>query len=94
MPLNGASLCPQHYISYNADTRLLNLYPNLLVLEDADVADPARFVKKTLETEYHIRIIDELELVRQVYMRVCPSAMRLPHLCSRWVEKAVRSRGQ
>lgn len=86
-------MCVQHYISYNADTRLLNLYPNVLVLEDADVAEPAVFVK-VLQAEYGIRIVDDVQLVRQVYVNVCPAATKLPHLCSKWLQKAVHRLGQ
>ena len=28
-----------HYIVYNADTRVLNMYPNVVVLEETDVLD-------------------------------------------------------
>ena len=77
-----------HYLVYNADTRMLNTYPNMLVLEDLDVADPTAFAQKLAGAPYHMYVPCDVELVRQVFVKVSDArCMDVPHACSKQVQK-------
>ena len=45
-----------HYIVYNADTRVLSIYPNVMVLEDDDVADPDAFARRLAGAPYNVHV--------------------------------------
>ena len=82
-----------HYISYNADTRVLNMYmyPNVAVLEDADVDDPASFARRLAEAPYYLRVVEDAWLVRQLFVRAAdPGALSTPHACSQSLAKMQR----
>ena len=77
-----------HYLVYNADTRMLNTYPNMLVLEDLDVTDPTAFAQKLADAPYHMYVPCDVELVRQVFVKVSDArCMDVPHACSKQVQK-------
>ena len=72
-----------HYITYNADTRVLNLYPNVMVLEDADVADAGAFARRLAGAPHFLHVPLHADLVRQMFVRVAsPHVLELPHTCS------------
>ena len=80
-----------HYISYNADTRVLNMYPNVAVLEDADVDDPTSFARRLAEAPYYLRMVEDAWLVRQLFVRAAdPGALSTPHACSKSLTKMHR----
>lgn len=80
-----------HYISYNADTRVLNMYPNVAVLEDADVDDPTSFARRLAEAPYYLRVVEDAWLVRQLFVRAAdPGALSTPHACSQSLAKMQR----
>ena len=77
-----------HYIVYNADTRVLSMYPNVMVLEDDDVADPDAFAGKLAGAPYHLHVPTDPELVRQVFVKVSEACcLDVPHACSRALGK-------
>ena len=77
-----------HYIVYNADTRVLCMYPNVCVLEPRDVSDPLRFALQLARAPHYLYVAPDPLLVRQVFVKVsCPHTMSLPHACSRFVQK-------
>ena len=80
-----------HYVTYNADTRALFLYPNVTVLEDKDVAGVDAFCARLAQAPHYLHIPRDAELVRQVFVKVGEpgSTLRdLPHMCSTWLSKA------
>ena len=82
-----------HYLAYNADTRVLNSYPNMLVLEDEDVADPCAFARRLLEPPHYMHIPPDPELARQVFVKVdAPRALEVPHVCTKALQKLVGAR--
>lgn len=73
-----------HYISYNAGTRLLQIYPEMLVLEQADVRDPSALLARLREHPYLValdtRPNSAKRWVRQLMVKVAsPLAASLPH---------------
>ena len=54
-----------HYICYNADTRALNMYPNVSVLEEADVLDTAAFVQQLAGPPHYLYVPPNPEWVRK-----------------------------
>ena len=68
-----------HYIYYNAGTRMLQTYPEVLVLEQADVDNPSLVAKKLRKRPYLLRLSDarSFTTVRQVFC-----CLRSPHLLS------------
>lgn len=77
-----------HYIVYNADTRVLLMYPNVSVLEDDDVADPGAFSQRLRGAPYYLHVTPHVSHVRQVFVRLSDAArLGLPHACGRAVAK-------
>ena len=77
-----------HFIVYNADTRVLNMYPNMTVLEEADVRNPAKFVQHLAGPPYYLYVPPNAEWVRQVFVRVAaPRCTEVPHVCSRALQQ-------
>lgn len=84
-----------HYVTYNADTRALFLYPNVTVLEDKDVAGVDAFCARLAQAPHYLHIPRDAELVRQVFVKVGEpgsTLLDLPHVCSYdlvgWLSKA------
>ena len=72
-----------HYLHYNADTRILNMYPDVTVLEDADVADATAFATRLAGPPHYLQVPRDPEVVRQVFVRVSePACLSVPHACS------------
>ena len=59
-----------HYIVYNADTRVLFMYPNIMVLEDEDVANPSAFARRLAGAPFYLHVPTDAMLVRQVFVSV------------------------
>ena len=79
-----------HYVAYNADTRVLNMYPNMIVLEDEDVADPLAFAHRLRGAPHYLHTPPEPELARQVFVKVAdPHALEVPHVCTGAMQKHV-----
>ena len=73
-----------HYIVYNADTRVLMMYPNVIVLEDGDVDDVQGFVERLAGPPHYLYVSPDVQLVRQVFVKVAePRCVEVPHACSR-----------
>lgn len=72
-----------HYLVYNADTHLLFMYPNVCILEDADVGNPSEFVLRLAKAPHFMYVPPGPELVRQVFVKVSePGCIDVPHKCS------------
>lgn len=72
-----------HYVVYNADTRVLSMYPNVMVLEDDDVADPDAFARRLAGAPYNLHVPTDAELMRQVFVKVSEACCsHVPHACS------------
>ena len=81
-----------HYIVYNADTRVLSMYPNILVLEDQDVADPDAFVRRLAGAPYYLHVPADAELLRQVFVKVSEACcVDVPHACSQQLAKHAKA---
>jgi len=77
-----------HYITYNASTRVLNMYPNVLVLEESDVVDVAGFVEWLSGAPHYLYVPPESSRVRQVFVKVHePRCLEVPHVCSTALRK-------
>ena len=84
-----------HYIVYNADTRVVNMYPDVTVLEDADVADAAAFAKRLAGPPHHLHVPRDPWVVRQVFVCVSePACLEVPHTCSTVLAKHARTHMQ
>ena len=81
-----------HYIVYNADTRLLSMYPDMTVLEDDDIADPQAFAARLAGPPHYLHVPRRPEIVRQVFVRVTrETCTNVPHhACSVALEKLSR----
>ena len=79
-----------HYIVYNADTRVLNMYPDVMVLEDIDVEKPGEFAKKLVCEPHFLHVPTDPTLVRQVFVKVTePCCVNVPHSCNAALQKHV-----
>ncbi|KAL1527146.1 hypothetical protein AB1Y20_015828 [Prymnesium parvum] len=77
-----------HYIVYNAGTRVLFLYPEVVVLEDEDIADIPAFVLKLRNVPFQTRLISDkgsyARRVRRLAVKNCQESKKLPmasHSC-------------
>ena len=72
-----------HYIFYNAGTRMLQTYPEVLVLEQAEVDNPKLVYKKLMEEPYLLKLDigpQGHSTVRQVFCYLdSPHLLSLPH---------------
>ena len=69
-----------HYIMVNADTRLVVLYPDVIIIDDEDLDDLNSFFKK-MEEEYLIKFNLYCSAhwhIRQLYFSTVPQSMQLP----------------
>lgn len=83
-----------HYVTYNADTRALAMYPDVTVLEDADVADVHAFAARLAGPPHFLYIPHDPEVVRQVCVKVSePLCLQVPHACSQALAKLSAARG-
>ena len=84
-----------HYIVYNADTRVLSMYPNVMVLEDDDVADPDAFARRLAGAPYNLHVPSDAELIRQVFVKVSEACCaHVPHACSLALGKHAKAAAQ
>jgi hypothetical protein len=72
-----------HYIFYNAGTRMLQTYPEVLVLDQAEVDNPKLIYEKLMEKPYLLRLDigpQGHSTVRQVFCYLdSPHLLSLPH---------------
>ena len=84
-----------HYVVYNADTRVLSMYPNVMVLEDDDVADPDAFARRLAGAPYNLHVPTDAELMRQVFVKVSEACCsHVPHTCSLSLSKHAKAAAQ
>ena len=63
--------------------RVLSMYPNVMVLEDDDVADPDAFARRLAGAPYNLHVPSDAELIRQVFVKVSEACCaHVPHACS------------
>ena len=71
-----------HYICYNADTRVMTLYPEVVVLTDADVLDLDTFLDAMSKPPYLLKFHAERPAalhVRQWHVLVNKETLALEH---------------
>ena len=77
-----------HYLVYNADTRALFTYPNVTILEDADIANPVAFAARLAGPPHSMYVPSGPGLVRQLFVKVSePCCKDVPHVCAMALQK-------
>ena len=68
-----------HYLTYNAGTRVLFLNPDIMILEDKDVADPSELLEHLQLAKGFVFPKNFVKYVRKLNLRVCEAALSTPH---------------
>ena len=67
-----------HYITYNAGTRLLQTYPEVLILDDDEVNDPSILMGKLEKPPFLLKCERPPAFIRQVFVQV-GATTRVPY---------------